>query len=100
LGLIVLDVSYSNIAPPTADAPSFRVTPDAPGGAPATTDGTAAQIITARHVCEEDVQTYRTYTSIQQALKKQIISVFKPIYLEILNDNMVGYANISARDML
>jgi hypothetical protein len=37
---------------------------------------------------------------VQQALKKQIISVFEPMYLDILNDNMVGYANISARDML
>jgi hypothetical protein len=46
------------------------------------------------------VQTYRTCTSIQQALKKQIISVFEPMYLEILNENMVGYVNISARDML
>jgi hypothetical protein len=32
-------------------------------------------------------------------LKKQIIGVFEPRYHEILNDNMVGYANISARDM-
>jgi hypothetical protein len=46
------------------------------------------------------VQTCRTCTSIQQALKKQIIGVFEPMYLEILNDNMVGYVNISARDML
>jgi hypothetical protein len=70
--------------------------------APATTDGTAAQISAARHVWEEeeDIQTYRTYTSVQQALKKQIISVFEPMYLEILNDNMVGYANISASDMV
>jgi hypothetical protein len=37
---------------------------------------------------------------VQQALKKQIISVFEPMYLDILNDNMVVYANISARDML
>jgi hypothetical protein len=37
---------------------------------------------------------------VQQALKKQIISVFEPMYLEILNDNMVGYANISAIDMV
>jgi hypothetical protein len=36
---------------------------------------------------------------VQQALKKQIISVFEPMYLDILNDNMVGCANISARDM-
>jgi hypothetical protein len=41
-----------------------------------------------------------TCTSVQQALKKQIISVFEPMYLEILNVNMMGYANISARDML
>jgi hypothetical protein len=33
-------------------------------------------------------------------LKKQIISVLEPMYWEILNDNMVGYTNISARDML
>jgi hypothetical protein len=36
---------------------------------------------------------------VQQALKKKIISVFEPMYLDILNDNMVGYANISARGM-
>jgi hypothetical protein len=94
LGLIISDVSYSNIAPPTADAPTLWKTPNAPGRAPSTTDGTAAQISAARHVWEEDVQTYRTYTSVQQALKKQIISVFEPMYLEILNENMVGYANI------
>jgi hypothetical protein len=96
LGLIISDVSYSNIAPPTADAE----TPNAPGRAPATTDGTAAEISAARHVWEEDVQTYRTCTSVQQALRKQLISVFEPMYLDILNDNMMGYANISARDML
>jgi hypothetical protein len=100
LGLIISDASYVMIAPPTADEPTFWVAPNAPGRAPATTDGTAVQIGAAHHLWEEDVQTYRTYTSVQQALKKQIISVFEPMYLDILNDNMVGYANISARDML
>jgi hypothetical protein len=100
LGLIISDVSYSNISPPTSDAPTFWETPNSPGRAPATTDGTAAQISAAHHLWEEDVQTYRTYTSVQQALKRQIISVFEPMYLEILNENMVGYTNISARDML
>jgi hypothetical protein len=66
----------------------------------AKTDGTSAQLSAARHVWEEYVQTYRTCTSVQQAFKKQIIGVFEPMYLEILNDNMVGYANISARDIL
>jgi hypothetical protein len=100
LGLIISDAAYYNIAPPTAGEPTFWETPNAPGRAPATRDGTAAQLSAARHVWEEDVQTYRTCTSVQKALKKQIIGVFEPMYLEILNDNMVGYANISARDML
>jgi hypothetical protein len=100
LGLIISDASYAMIAPTTDAGPKLWATPQPPGRAPANTDGTAAQISAARHIWEEDVQTYRTCTSVQHALKKQIISVFEPMYLGILNDNMVGYANISARDML
>jgi hypothetical protein len=100
LGLIISVPSYGQIAPTTNGGKTLWVTPPAPGWAPATTDGTAAQISAARHLWEEDVQTYRTCTSVQQALQKQIISMFEPMYLDVLNDNMVGYANISARDML
>jgi hypothetical protein len=100
LGLIVSDASYAMIAPATDAGPTLWISPQATGRYPANTDGTAAQIIAARHVWEEDVQTYHTYTSVQQAMKKQIISVFEPMYLDVLNDNMVGFANISARDML
>jgi hypothetical protein len=32
--------------------------------------------------------------------EKKIISVFEPMYLDVLNNNMVGFANISARYML
>jgi hypothetical protein len=100
LGLIISDSSYSMISPTTDAGPTLWTSPQTPGRAPAKMDGTAAQISAVRHIWEEDVQTYRTCTSLQQALKKQIISVFEPIYLEILNDKMVGYANISSRDML
>jgi hypothetical protein len=100
LGLIISDASYAMIAPTIDYGPTLWITPQAPGREPANTDGTAAQISAAHHIWEEDVQTYRTCTSVQQALKTQIISVFEPMYLDILNDNMVGYANISARDML
>jgi hypothetical protein len=89
LGLIISDASYAMIAKITDYEPTLWITPQAPGRAPATTDGTAAQISAARHIWEEDVQTYQTCTSVQQALKKQIISVFEPMYLDILNDNMV-----------
>jgi hypothetical protein len=100
LELIVSDASYAMIAPATDTGPTLWVSPTAPGRASANNYGIAAQISAARHIWEEDVQTYRTYTSVQQALKKQIISVFEPMYLYVLNDNMVGFANIYARDML
>jgi hypothetical protein len=100
LGLIISDASYAMIAPTTDACQTLWKTPQPPRRAPANTDGTAAQISAARHIWEEDVQTYQTCTSVQQVLKKQIISVFEPMYLDILKDNMVGYANISARDML
>jgi hypothetical protein len=100
LGLIISDASYATIASEKSDEPTRWMTPQAPGWAPAATDRTAAQISAARHNWEEDVQTYRTCTSVQQALKNQIISVFEPMYLDILHDNMVGYASIFARAML
>jgi hypothetical protein len=100
LGLIISDTSYAMIAPATDAGPKLWTSPQSPGRAPSNTDGTAAQINAARHIWEEDVQTYRACTSLQQALKKKIISVFEPMYLDILNDNMVGFANISAIHML
>jgi hypothetical protein len=100
LGLIVSDSSYAMISPATEADPTLWVSPTAPGRAPGNTDGTAAHISAARHIWDEEVQTYRTYTFVQQALKKQIITGFEPMYLDVLNDDMVGFANISARSML
>jgi hypothetical protein len=68
------------ISPEADDVPTLWISPQAPGRAPSNTDGTAAQSSAVRHIWEEDVQTYRTYTSVHQALKKQIISVFEPMY--------------------
>jgi hypothetical protein len=71
LGLIVSYASYAMIAPATYAGPTLWVIPTSPGRAPANTDVTAAQISAACHIWEEDVQTYRTYTSLQQALKNK-----------------------------
>jgi hypothetical protein len=75
LGLIVSDASYDMVAPATEADTTIWVNPTTPGQAPENTDGTAAQIGTARHSWEEDVLTYRTYTSLQQTQRKQIITV-------------------------
>jgi hypothetical protein len=100
LGLIISDAYYAMIAPTTDAGPTLWTTSPAPGRDPNNTYVTAAQIRAARHIWEEDIQTCRTDTSVQQALKKQIISVFEPMYLDILSDNMVGYANNTARYIL
>jgi hypothetical protein len=100
LGLVVSDASYAMISPATDAGPTLWATRTDPGRDPGNTDGTAANISAARYIWEEEVQTYRTYTSVQQALKKQIITIFEPMYLEVLNDDMVGFANISDRAML
>jgi hypothetical protein len=39
LGLIISDVAYSNIAPPTVEAPNFWETPNAPGWAGTSNNG-------------------------------------------------------------
>jgi hypothetical protein len=88
------------IAPETEADPTLWGSPTAPGRAPGNTGSIAAQISAARHTWDEEVQTYRTYTSVQQALKKQIITVFEPMYLDVFNDDMVGFANISTRAMI
>jgi hypothetical protein len=40
------------------------------------------------------------YCTVEQALEKQIITIFEPICLDIFNDEMVGFANTSARELL
>jgi hypothetical protein len=71
LGLIVSDASYAMIAPSTDSGPTLWVIPTSPGRDPGNTDSKAAHISTARHIWDEEVQTYCTYTSVQQALKNR-----------------------------
>jgi hypothetical protein len=97
LGLIVSDTSYAMVALATEAGPTIWLKPTAPGCAPENMDGTAAHIGAARHISEKAVITFRTFTSVQQALKKQIITVFEPMYVYTHNDDMVGFANITAR---
>jgi hypothetical protein len=100
LGLIVSDDYYTMVDPETEAGPTLWVNQTSPRRAPANTDGTTAQIGAARHIWEEAFLTLRTFTSVQQALKNKIITVFEPMYLDILNDDMVGFANITAPEIL
>jgi hypothetical protein len=101
LGLIVSDAAYSIIAPTGENGPILWTNPTAPGRAPEVLDqGTAAQLCAVRHSWGEEVLTYPTFNTVQQVLKKQIITVFEPLYLDIFNDDMVGFVNITAQEII
>jgi hypothetical protein len=96
LGIIVSLTAYPIVAPtsPWVNLP-------APGRGPVAIEGgdTAAQISASRHLWEENVYTYRTHCIVEQALKKLIITVFEPMYLDILNNDMVGFVNTPSIEM-
>jgi hypothetical protein len=95
------NASYSIIAPTGDNGTILWTSPTAPGCEPEFLyQGTVAQLSTVRHSWEEAFLTYCTFNTVQQALKKQIITVFEPMYLDIVNEYMVGFANITAREML
>jgi hypothetical protein len=97
LGVIISDAGYEIISPlPAWENPEF------PGRALAAIDygGTAAQISVNKHRWEEATNDFKTYNTVQSALKKQIITVVEPMYIEMLNDDLVVFANTTSRDML
>jgi hypothetical protein len=93
LGLIISEAAYAIVAPTVENGPILWINPTSPGRAPAVIDqDTVAQLIAARHSWEEAVLTFRMFNTVQQALTKQIIIVFEPMYL--------GFAKIKAREMI
>jgi hypothetical protein len=101
LNIIVSEAAYTIVAPLSNNGPVLWGNQEAPGRAPSVIEsGTAAQLTATRHTWEEAVLTFRTYNSVQPALKKKIITVFETVYLDILNKDMVGFDNINAREML
>jgi hypothetical protein len=84
LGIIVSDADYAIVAP----SPENGV------------QGAVAQLRSARHVWEEALLGFHTFNTVQQALKNQTVNFFEPMHLDILNDDMVGFPNISVCEML
>jgi hypothetical protein len=70
LGIIVSVAAY------TVVATTHPWSNPAPPGVIAA--GTVAQISAARHLSEENINTFRTYRTVEQSLKKQIITIFNP----------------------
>jgi hypothetical protein len=77
------------------------VNPESLGGVPnGIVGGTTDVLLVERHRWEQAVSIFRTWTSVEKELKKNVITAFEPMYLEILNNDIVGFANTAARDMI
>jgi hypothetical protein len=87
LGVVISDIAYDGISP-LADC----VNPPFPGRAPVAIEGgwTSAQISANKQHWEEATNAFKTYNTVQSALKKHIIMVVAPMYIEIRNDDLVG----------
>jgi hypothetical protein len=75
--------------------------PNNPGPSAAVVAGmTAAVIAETTHLHREATQVYRTYHSVDQAIKKLIIESFDDAYLNALSDEIVGYSDCTSLQLL
>jgi hypothetical protein len=49
---------------------------------------------------EESIRMWRTHTTVQDAIKAQIVQAINPIWIETLNNRYTGYAGVTMRDLL
>ena len=95
LGLVMPDAQYTQRAGVAFQAPA------APGeqAAPAA-NATQAQILEANRAYNVSVAHFNKYDTTNADLKAQIIEAVPDIYLSPLRDPLMGYTDVSPRDML
>jgi hypothetical protein len=95
LGIIMNKEEYFAIAVDVFPVPAN------PGPSAAVVAVTTAAVITeTTRLHREATQVYRTYHTVDQAIKKLIIESFDDACLNALSDEIVGYANCSSLQLL
>jgi hypothetical protein len=75
--------------------------PNNPGPSAAVVAGMTASVIAEiTRLHNEATQVYCTYHNVNQAIKKLIIESFDDAYLNVLSDEIVGYANCTSLQLL
>jgi hypothetical protein len=91
IGIIMTNKEYFAVA-----VDVFPV-PNNPGPSAAVVTGMPAAIIAeTTRLYKEETQVYRTYHTVNQAIKKLTIEAFDNAYLNALSDEIVGYANCTS----
>ena len=95
LGLILSPATYATISPTAFIEPAY------PGQHPAIPAGTNAANTSAIIRCHtEDTRQWHEFEKVSTALKNQLLSAVKDIYVRALRDRHVGYMNQSIRNLL
>ena len=96
LGHVAITVSPTIYA--TLSTSPF-IAPNAPNP-PNLTSMTALQISAANRAYDKDLQTFRDYNLLQNALKKMLIAAVDPIYLKAISQPYVGLGNKTVWELL
>jgi hypothetical protein len=95
IGVIVSPTRYTAISPVPFVAP---INPGCTATIPADTPPEARAILERNYAA--NAKEFQAYNTLQRALKQHIIKTFDSIYLQGLEDNVVAFANVSARQMM
>jgi hypothetical protein len=95
LGIIMTNEEYFAVAVDVFPVPN-NSGPSAAGVAGIT----EAVIAETTRLHKEATQVYRTYHNVDQAIKKLIIEAFDDAYLNVLSDEIMGYANCTSLQLL
>jgi hypothetical protein len=95
LGIIMTNEEYFDVA-----VDVFPVPNNTGPSAAVVIDMTSAVMAKTTRLHKEATQVYRTYHSVDQAIKKLIIESFDDAYLNALSDEIVGYANCTSLQLL
>jgi hypothetical protein len=97
LTLVVSPIRYTQL---TGNAPAFPPPAAPPVDAPVPAGATAAQIAEAVRTHAEDIRVFRIYHDTDKALVRAIMAATPTTHLEAIADPDLGYANISALQLL
>ena len=93
LALTIPKAIYSTLTQTVFTAPTAPTTP-------VLTGLTAPQISAANPTYDKSKIVFNEYTSLQLALRKQLIAAVDPIYLRAIRDKYVGFGNSTILQML
>ena len=93
LALTIPAAIYSTVTATPFVAPHAPANPDLTGL-------TGPQISARNRQFDRNKATFNDYTSLQLALKKQLIAAVEPIYLRAIRDKYVGFGNLTILEML